>query len=98
MINVGNILSTVGVFSTMGVILSTVGDIMMHVVGYHEYRGGFSVPWGKNLLLFVIFSQYSNYKGWHPPQYRTPPPPPPLQVFPCCAETACSTPMELSDF
>ena len=29
----GNILSTVGVFST-------VGDIMMHVGGYHEYRGG----------------------------------------------------------
>ena len=27
MINVGNI-------------LSTVGDIMMHVVGYHEYCGG----------------------------------------------------------
>ena len=27
MINVGNILSTVGVFSTMG--------------GYHEYRGGY---------------------------------------------------------
>ena len=32
MINVGDILSTVGVFSTVG--------------GYHEYRGGFSVPWG----------------------------------------------------
>ena len=25
--------------NTVGVILSTVGDIMMHVGGYHEYRG-----------------------------------------------------------
>ena len=40
MINVGDILSTVGVFSTMGDIMSTVGDIIMHVGGYHEYRGG----------------------------------------------------------
>ena len=24
-----------------------VGDIMMHVGGYHEYRGGCSVPWGE---------------------------------------------------
>ena len=33
MINVGDILSTVGVFSTVGDIMSTVGR-------YHEYRGG----------------------------------------------------------
>ena len=33
MINVGDILSTVGVFSTVGDIMSTVG-------GYLEYRGG----------------------------------------------------------
>ena len=39
MINVGDIMSTVGVFSTMGDIMSTVG-------GYLEYRGGCSVPWG----------------------------------------------------
>ena len=26
--------------------LSTVGDIVIHVGGYHEYRGGCSVPWG----------------------------------------------------
>ena len=32
--------------STVGVILSTVGDIIMHVGGYHEYREGCSVPWG----------------------------------------------------
>ena len=31
---------------------STVGDIMMHVGGYHEYRGGCSVPWGEKS--FVI--------------------------------------------
>ena len=61
----GDILSTVGVFSTvgdimntMGVILSTVGDaqycgdIMMHVGGYHQYRGGCLVPWG--IPSFVI--------------------------------------------
>ena len=39
MINVGDILSTVGVFSTMGDIMSSVG-------GYLEYRGRCSVPWG----------------------------------------------------
>ena len=33
MSTVGVILSTVGVFST-------VGDIMIHVGGYHEYHGG----------------------------------------------------------
>ena len=39
-----------------GFILSTVGDvqyhgdIMMHVGGYHEYRGGCSVPWGDTIL------------------------------------------------
>ena len=35
----GDIMSTVGVFSTMGVILSAMR-------GYLEYRGGCSVPWG----------------------------------------------------
>ena len=39
MINVGGILSTMGVFSTVGDIMSTVG-------GYLEYRGECSVPWG----------------------------------------------------
>ena len=39
MINVGDILSIVGVFSTVGDIISTVG-------GYLEYRGGCSVLWG----------------------------------------------------
>ena len=31
---------------------STVGDIMMHVGGYHEYHAGCSVPWGERS--FVI--------------------------------------------
>ena len=57
MSTVGDILSTVGVFSTvedimstMGIILSTVGDVQYcgwyHDAcwGYHEYRGGCSVP------------------------------------------------------
>ena len=39
MINVGHILSTVGVFST-------VGDIMSTVENYLEYRGRYFVPWG----------------------------------------------------
>ena len=60
MINVGDILSTMGVFSTVGGYHEyrggyleyrggcsvPWGDIMMHVGGYHEYRGGCSVPWG----------------------------------------------------
>ena len=44
----GDILSTVGVFSTvgdimstMGVILSTMGDVQYHG-GYHDARGGIS--------------------------------------------------------
>ena len=43
MMHVGDIMSTMGVFSTMGDAifcnLSTMGDIMMHVEGYHKYRG-----------------------------------------------------------
>ena len=42
----GGYLEYHGVFSTVGM-FSTVGDIMMDVGGYHEYRGGCSVPWGK---------------------------------------------------
>ena len=38
MINVGDILSTVGCSVPWGDIMSTMG-------GYHEYRGGWSVPW-----------------------------------------------------
>ena len=62
----GDILSTVGVFSTVegyheyrggyleyrGGCSVPWGVIMMHVGGYHEYRGGCSVPWGEKS--FVI--------------------------------------------
>ena len=34
------VLSTVGVFSTVGDIMSTMGDILSTVGGYLEYRGG----------------------------------------------------------
>ena len=56
MINVGDILSTLGVFSTVGDIMSTVGVILSTVGvfstvgGYHEYHGGCSVPWGDIIL------------------------------------------------
>ena len=46
MSTVGDILSTVGVFSTMGDIMINVGDILSTVGGYHEYHGGCSVAWG----------------------------------------------------
>ena len=63
MSTVGDILSTVGVFSTVGRyhdkcgdilstmyhavgVFSTVGDIMSTVGGYLEYHGGYSVPLG----------------------------------------------------
>ena len=59
MSTVGDILSTVGVFSTVGGYHDKCGDIMINVGGYleyrggvqycggyHEYRGGCSVPWG----------------------------------------------------
>ena len=32
-------------------VFSTVGDIMMHVGGYHEYRGECSVPWGQKSIV-----------------------------------------------
>ena len=43
MINVGDILSTVGGVQYRGGIMSTVG-------GYLEYRGGCSVPWGDIMM------------------------------------------------
>ena len=65
MINVGDILSTVGLFSTVedimstvGVILSTVGDvqycgdIMMHMGDIMSTMEGVQYRGGKNLLLF----------------------------------------------
>ena len=63
--------------STVGVILSTMGDvqyrgdIMMHVGGYHEYRGGCSVPWGDIILwnlstvggIMIHVGGYHEYRG-----------------------------------
>ena len=59
------VLSTMGVFSTMGDIMSTVGVILSIMGdvqycggyhdargGYHEYHEGCSVPWRENVLLF----------------------------------------------
>ena len=38
---------------------------MMHVGGYHEYRGGCSVPWGENLLLFEYPTVLNTLHGTH---------------------------------
>ena len=69
----GDILSTVGVFSTVGgyheyrggVILSTVGGYHDARGGYHEYRGGCSVPWGENQLLFEYPTVLNTPHGTH---------------------------------
>ena len=58
MMHVGDILSAVGVFSTVGDIMSTVGDTILVIEyrgGYHKYCEGCSVPWG-----------YSNNKRFFP--------------------------------
>ena len=46
MINVGDILSTVGVFSTMGDIMSTVGGYLKYR-GDVQYRGGYHDACGR---------------------------------------------------
>ena len=54
MSTVGDILSIVGgIMSTVGDILSTMGDIMINV-GYPEYRGGCSVPWGMHIKVCTV--------------------------------------------
>ena len=61
MSTVGDILSIVGVFST-------VGDIMINVGGYLEYRGGCSVPWG-DIMMHMGGVQYRRgvqYRGGIP--------------------------------
>ena len=60
-----------GVLSTMGV-FSTVGDIMSTVGGYLEYRGGCSVPWGD---IMINVGGYLEYRGgcsvpWGYHEYR----------------------------
>ena len=52
MMNVGDILSTVGGYlEYRGGVQYHGGDIMMHVRGYHKYCGGCSVPWGEFLFI-----------------------------------------------
>ena len=51
-------MSTVVVFSTVGVIMSTMGDIMMHVRGYHEYRGVMIPLKRKNLSSILSTSHF----------------------------------------
>ena len=78
MSTVGDILSTVGVFSTVGDIMINVGDILSTMGGvqycggyldarggYHEYRGGCSVLWGKNLMLFEYPTVLNTPHGTH---------------------------------
>ena len=52
-------MSTVGVILITVGILSTVGDIMMHV-GYHEYRGGVQYR-GRGMILCNL----STVEGYH---------------------------------
>ena len=42
---------------------------MMHVGGYHEYRGGCSVPWGTQITI-----DFSPHGTEHPPRYSRYPP------------------------
>ena len=88
MSTMGDILSTVrcsvpwGLSWVLWGILSTVGDIMMHVWRHHEYHGGIPsfeiyVPWGYNDTCGGyheyrgVFSTvgYSNNKRFFPPWY-----------------------------
>ena len=58
------------------------GDIMMHVGGYHEYRGGCSVPWGTQITIDFSPTVLNTLHGthdipphasWYPPRYWTSP-------------------------
>ena len=60
MINVGDILSTVGVFSTVG------GYHEYRGGGYLEYRGGCSVPWGD--IMMHMGGYHDAHGGYH--EYR----------------------------
>ena len=61
MMHVGDIMSTVGVFSTVGDIIKHVGDILSTV--------GCSVPWGSQ-----ITKDFSPHGTEHPPWYSWYPP------------------------
>ena len=71
MINVGDILSTIGgvqyrggYHEYCGGYLEYRGSVQYHG-GYHEYHGGCSVPWGKNLLLFEYPTALNTPHGTH---------------------------------
>ena len=60
MINVWDILSTVGVFSTVGDIMSTVG-VILSTVGDTQYRGGYHDACGDFMsIVGEIFCCLSN--------------------------------------
>ena len=60
MINVGDILSTMGVFSTVGDIMSTIGVILSTVVDV-QYRGGYHDARG-DIMSTVEGAQYHGGK------------------------------------
>ena len=61
-------MSTVGVFSTVGgyhpLKFEYRGGYHDTCGGYHEYRGGCSVPWG-----IQIIKDFSPHGTEHPPRY-----------------------------
>ena len=75
MMHVGDILSTVGVFSTVGgyhpLKFGYHGGISCTCGGYHEYRGGCSVPWGTEITKDFSPTVLNTLHGTHniPPQY-----------------------------
>ena len=69
MMSVGAIVSTAGVFSTLGDTMSTLGDSMMSVGGYHEYTGGCSVHWGFHTNSVVFPLTFPNIYHDIPPLY-----------------------------
>ena len=65
MIHVGGYHESRGVFSTMGVILSTMGDIMMHVGGYHEYCGAMIPLKGSHSFNKPFHDRNSCFGNWN---------------------------------
>ena len=81
MMHVGDIMSTVEGVQYRGGIPSFElwvpwGDIMMHVGGYHEYRGGCSVPWGTQITIDFSPTVLNTLHGTHdiPPRASWYPP------------------------
>ena len=61
MINVGDIMSTLGMLSTLGDTMSTPGVYHDECGGYHEYTGGCSVHWGDIMSTPGVFSTLGGY-------------------------------------